>query len=39
MWLGNAQVSNKRRRFLPEDRSVGEAIKEGISKRLKMYSI
>ena len=37
-WLGTAQVSKKRRSFLPEDKIIYESIKERISNRLKLYS-
>ena len=39
MWLGMAQVSNKRRSFyLLEDKRVAEDIKEKISTRIKFVS-
>ena len=37
MFLGTAQVSNKRRVvFVPEEKRVGEAIKDRIRNRLKL---
>ena len=34
-WFGNAQVSKKRRGFLPEEKRVAKAIEYRISSRLK----
>ena len=38
-WLGTAQVSNKRRTFLPEQKGVAEDIKQRISSRHKLSYI